>query len=312
MIMVKRMAIVDCGTNTFNILIAEQKESAQWEILFSNKWPVKIGEGGFENQQITHSRMAKGLDALQYYHSIVQAYQVSNVHVFATSALRDAKNTSVFQSHVKRLTQWDIAVIDGDEEAQLIYEGVQQTMDLHETPTLLMDIGGGSTEFIITNKDGVVFKQSTQLGISRIFEQVPMMDRPQKNELNAIKRIFDSDTQALREALVKYPCTRLVGASGSFDTLLELYYYTSKKEKVWLQHQAQEIPITSFASIYMFMMGSSYEDRLKHPAIPNLRVQFMPIAMYLIKLVLDLQQFEQIFRSPYALKEGVLRRFQAL
>lgn len=306
----ERMAIVDCGTNTFNILIAEQSENGSWETLFSNKWPVKIGEGGFESQQITHSRMAKGLDALHYYHSIVQAYQVTNVHVFATSALRDAKNTDVFQSHVKRLTQWDIAVIDGEEEAQLIYEGVQQTMDLHETPTLLMDIGGGSTEFIITNKDGIVFKQSTQLGISRIFEQVPMMDRPQKNELNAIKKIFEADTRTLREALVKFPCNRLVGASGSFDTLLELYYYTNKLDKVWSHHQAQEIPITSFASIYMFMMGSSYEDRLKHPAIPNLRVQFMPIAMYLIKLVLDLQPFQEIYRSPYALKEGVLKRLQ--
>jgi hypothetical protein len=60
----------------------------------------------------------------------------------------------------------------------------------------------------------------------------------------------------------------------------------------------------------MFMMGSSYEDRLKHPAIPNLRVQFMPIAIYLMKLVLELQSFNQIYRSPYALKEGVLQRLQ--
>ncbi len=305
-----RLAIVDCGTNTFNILIAEQSENGIWEILFSNKWPVKIGEGGFADRKITVSRMAKGLDALHYYHSIIQAYQVSKVHVFATSALRDAQNTNVFKSYVKRLTQWDIAVIDGNEEAQLIYEGVQQTIDLHASPTLLMDIGGGSTEFIITTENGIVFKHSTQLGISRIFEKVPMFDRPQKNDLNAVKRIFDEEITLIREALNKYPCKRLVGASGSFDTLLELYFYTTKKDKVWLQDKAQEIPMESFASIYMFLMGSSYEDRLKHPAIPNLRVQFMPIAMYLIKLVLDIQPFDQIFRSPYALKEGVLKRLQ--
>ena len=308
--MSKRMAIVDCGTNTFNILIAEQSDKGDWETLFSNKWPVKIGEGGFEDQLITDARMAKGLDALHYYYSIVQAFQVEKVHVFATSALRDARNTDVFKAHVKSLTNWDISVIDGDEEAQLIYEGVQQTMDLHEVPTLLMDIGGGSTEFIITTAEGIVYKQSTQLGISRIFEQVPMMDRAHKNQLNQIKKIFDADTNELKNALVKYPCERLVGASGSFDTLLELYYYTSKKDKIWLSHEAQEIPIEAFASIYMFMMGSSYEDRLKHPAIPNLRVQFMPIAIYLMKLVLELQSFNQIYRSPYALKEGVLQRLQ--
>jgi exopolyphosphatase/guanosine-5'-triphosphate,3'-diphosphate pyrophosphatase len=307
----QRMAIVDCGTNTFNILIAEQSDKGDWETLFSNKWPVKIGEGGFEDRQITDARMAKGLDALHYYYSIVQAYQVGKVHVFATSALRDARNTDVFKSHVKSLTNWDISVIDGDEEAQLIYEGVQQTMDLHEVPTLLMDIGGGSTEFIITTAEGIVFKQSTQLGISRIFEQVPLMDRAQKSELNQIKQIFDLDTKELKDALTRYPCQRLVGASGSFDTLLELYYYTNKKEKIWSNHSAQEIPVEAFASIYMFMMGSSYADRLKHPAIPNLRVQFMPIAVYLMKLVLDLQPFNQIYRSPYALKEGVLKRLQS-
>ncbi len=308
--MSKRMAIVDCGTNTFNILIAAQSDQGAWETLFSNKWPVKIGEGGFKEKQITPDRMAKGLDALHYYHSIARAYQVDKVHVFATSALRDANNTDVFLKHVKALTNWDIAVIDGNEEAQLIYEGVQQTMDLHEEPTLLMDIGGGSTEFIITTADGIVFKQSTQLGISRIFEQVPMMDRAQKQQLNQIKQIFDAATEPLKQALQQYPCKRLVGASGSFDTLLELYFYTTKKEKVWLQHLAQEIPMESFASLYLFMMGSTYEERLKHPAIPNLRVQFMPIAIYLMKLVLDIQSFDKIYRSPYALKEGVLKRLQ--
>ena len=136
------------------------------------------------------------------------------------------------------------------------------------------------------------------------------MHRAQKNQLNQIKQIFDTDTTELKNALANYPCERLVGASGSFDTLLELYYYTNKKEKIWLTHEAQEIPIDTFASIYMFMMGSSYEDRLKHPAIPNLRVQFMPIAIYLMKLVLDLQPFNQIYRSPYALKEGVMQRLQ--
>lgn len=304
------MAIVDCGTNTFNILIAEQSDNGAWETLFSNKWPVKIGEGGFKEKRITADRMAKGLDALHYYYSIVQSYQVEKVHVFATSALRDADNTDVFLQHVKALTNWDIAVIDGNEEAQLIYEGVQQTLDLHQEPTLLMDIGGGSTEFIITTPSGIVFRQSTQLGISRIFEQVPMMDRAQKVQLNQIKQLFDEATGPLKEALKQYPCTRLVGASGSFDTLLELYYYTKKKEKIWLQHEAQEIPMDSFASIYLFMMGSTYEERLKHPAIPNLRVQFMPIAIYLMKLVMDIQPFERIYRSPYALKEGVLKRLQ--
>jgi exopolyphosphatase/guanosine-5'-triphosphate,3'-diphosphate pyrophosphatase len=297
--------IVDCGTNTFNLLIGKLVGD-QWELLFSNKMPVKIGSGGFESQQIMPDRMARGLDVVDHYQRVCKNFGVRDVYVFATSALRDAENAKEFVQKVKFKNGWTVNIISGDEEAALIFEGVRKTKELSNDSALIMDIGGGSTEFIIVQKGKDVWKRSYPLGVSRLFERIQPQSRISQQDLQALKKILQETTTDLSEALQKLPCDILIGSSGSFDTLLALYNHSIKNGDELNEDICQEIPMGAFSSIHMQMMGSTLEERLKNPAIPTIRAEYMPLSTYLVRFVLEMHPFKSVWRSPYALKEGVI------
>ena len=143
-----KTAIIDLGTNTFNLLIVEGDQT-----LFKTKIAVKLGEGGITNNFIAEEPYRRGLAALKKHIETIKHYKVERTLAFATSAIRSATNGAVFVKEVKKKLGLNIEVIDGNKEAELIYLGVQQALDLGQENNLIMDIGGGSTEFIICNKN---------------------------------------------------------------------------------------------------------------------------------------------------------------
>jgi exopolyphosphatase/guanosine-5'-triphosphate,3'-diphosphate pyrophosphatase len=302
----KRLAIIDCGTNTFNLLVVDHHET-NWELVFSNKMPVKIGSGGFEEALITESRMVRALDVLVHYQQIVKMLSVEEVRVVATSAVRDASNKEKFTQLVRKYTGWEVAVISGDGEATLIYEGVKHSGDLGADPVLIMDIGGGSTEWIIANNETIFWKKSYPLGVSRLFEKLAPEERLSRENMNELRKILDHQLSDLKTALKDFPCQHLVGASGSFDTLLDIFLSANAEPVNFPNPNLQEIPLSAFPAIHIWLMGSTLKERMNHPAIPTIRAEYMPVSSFLIKYVLDMCNCSKIFRSAFALKEGLIQ-----
>ncbi|MFM9985623.1 MAG: hypothetical protein ACKVOK_10355 [Flavobacteriales bacterium] len=302
-----RHAIIDCGTNTFNLLVADTSDSG-WNVVFQNKLPVKLGAGGFANHEIMPSRFVRGLDALFCHKHNILNFECHHVHVFATSAIREAGNGSDFVANAKTLFDFDIKVIDGEREAELIYKGVSRTIDLGDKPSLIMDIGGGSTEFIIADRTGVYWKKSFLLGVSRLHERISPSARMSSDEVNTLHDLLDEELKPLKEALDQYEVTRLIGSSGSFDTLFELYV-EGTNQKNFVHQLSNEIPLETFPGIHAWLMGSTFEERMKHPVIPAIRAEYMPLASFLVYYVLGMKKFEKLYHSAYSLKEGAMVEF---
>jgi exopolyphosphatase/guanosine-5'-triphosphate,3'-diphosphate pyrophosphatase len=301
-----RVGIIDCGTNTFNLLVAEVTEDNVWSVLFENKIPVKLGAGGFEKKTIVPSRFIRGLDALHCHANNMRNFEVSKAFAFATSAVREAENGNDFVKVAKEQTGISIDVIDGQKEAELIWKGIRQTIDLGDSPALIMDIGGGSTEFIIANNSTIFWKKSYLLGVSRLHEKINPSDRINHDEVGRLRKILEREFVDLKAALAEHPCQWIVGSSGSFDTLTAMYQYNSKQLNTAHFELCNEIPMDAFPSIHQWLMGSTYAERLKHKAIPSVRAEYMPLASYMVKYVLELQSFNKMYHSAYALKEGAI------
>jgi len=302
-----RIAVVDCGSNTFNLLVADAN-AAGWTTVFKNKLPVKLGAGGYDSHQILESRFIRGLDALLSYRHTMDNYGVQKVYAFATSALRDATNGTDFIQKADQLFAIPIHLIDGNREAELIFGGVQQAVALDSHNSLIMDIGGGSTEFIIGNKDGIVWKKSYQLGVSRLHDQIQPGDRMNHDSTSHLRKILVDSLGELKEALAQYPCKRLIGSSGSFDTLLDLFRHAAREVDISRKPDlSNEIPLTAFPAIHAWLMGSTYQQRMSHAAIPAIRAELMPLSSYLVKYVLELHSFDKLMHSAYALKEGAMQ-----
>jgi exopolyphosphatase/guanosine-5'-triphosphate,3'-diphosphate pyrophosphatase len=146
-------AVIDIGTNTFNLLIAEHS-FGDIKVVYSTKRAVAIGMGGITKGIITPSAIERALIALHEFEKIINEHMVSEVRLIATAAVREATNASDFTERVKENLGRTIEVIDGAEEAQFIYKGVCLCHEFNE-PSMIMDIGGGSTEFIEADINGI-------------------------------------------------------------------------------------------------------------------------------------------------------------
>jgi exopolyphosphatase/guanosine-5'-triphosphate,3'-diphosphate pyrophosphatase len=139
-----KIAILDLGTNTFNLLIAETPDDKELKIIHSSKHPVKLGKGGITRKIITEDAFARGLSAIDNQYEIINQFNVEKVYAFATSAIRDAGNGKDFIRKVKDRFSLYVNIIPGEREAELIYKGVRLSYNPGDKKVLILDIGGGS------------------------------------------------------------------------------------------------------------------------------------------------------------------------
>ena len=296
-----KTAIIDLGTNTFNLLIVEGKET-----LFKTKIAVKLGEGGITKGFIAEAPFQRGLAALQAHLQTITKYEVEQTLAFATSAIRSASNRQAFVQSAKEQLGLDIQVIDGDREAELIYWGVRKALDLGINHKLIMDIGGGSTEFIICNKNEIFWKQSFQLGAARLLDKFQPKDPINTKDITDLENYLEAELLPLWKALEKHPCATLVGSSGSFDTLSEViahqfYDIANLKEKT-----TYDFKLSDYHWLHEYLLNSTLQERLSTPGMIPMRADMIVIGSIFINYLLNRQQISEMKLSTYALKEGVL------
>lgn len=302
-----RVAIIDLGTNTFNLLITEV-EGSSYRILTESKYPAKLGEGGIHKATITAEAMKRGIEALTAHLITISEYQVESIFCFATSAIRSATNGGDFVRRVKQELGLTIRVIPGDEEAQTIFDGIKQVVPLDNFYSLIMDIGGGSVEFIIANRNGIVWKDSYNIGTARILEQFKPSDPIIDKEVAKIKEYIGAKLKPLFEAVEKFPIYKVVGSSGSFDTLAAMI---AKKE----------YPLLDITKIINFKMSREYlsdlhellkkSDSHTRRALPGMdpsRVENIVPASIMIQTVLAHVKPEEVWQCSFALKEGAIQQ----
>ena len=131
----KHIGVIDLGTNTFNLLIAEINEN-DYTVFYKKKLAVKLGEGGISKNFIAPEAFKRGIEALKNYKSILDTKSVTTYHAVATSAIRSASNGQFFITTAFKEVGIHIEIVDGNKEAELIYKGVKQAIYLGEKPKL--------------------------------------------------------------------------------------------------------------------------------------------------------------------------------
>jgi exopolyphosphatase/guanosine-5'-triphosphate,3'-diphosphate pyrophosphatase len=217
-----RLAIIDCGTNTFNMLIVDTKSDGSYTRVHNTRIPVKLGENAINKGFIAPAPFERGINALVTFNLLIKEHEVEKVLALATSAIRDASNCEEFVNAAKTRGGIDIEVIDGDREAELIYLGNREAVDLGNTVSLIMDIGGGSTEYILATKDEILWKRSFNLGAARLLERFEPSDPITEREETEIRGFLGQQLQPVFDAVKKYPPKELIGSSGAFDSVIEM------------------------------------------------------------------------------------------
>lgn len=302
-----RLGIIDLGTNTFHLLIIEKSRGIA-PPLFHHSQAARIGEGGINQKTITAAATERALAVLRYFRQQLTEYGVApdNTFAFGTSAIRNAQNGDCFCQIVREQTSIDIQVIDGEQEARYIYYGVRAALDLGAEPSLIMDIGGGSVEFIIGNQEQIFWKQSFEIGGQRLMEKFMRTDPLSGIDRKRLYNYFDEQLIPLANAIHQYAPTSLVGSSGSFDTLVAMDF--QNRTGAWPDplQTGFDLPLDEFYRSYEQLLTLNREERLALPGMIPLRVNMIVVAVCLIDYVLRTHRINRLRVSTYALKEGVL------
>lgn len=297
--------IVDCGTNTFNLLVAALNSDG-YEILHASKIPVRIGKGGLNQGHILPEAEERAMEALRKHKQTAQTYGAETMHIFATSALRNAANGKDIALRARQELGLDIHIISGLEEAALIYRGVCSSGALSSKNALIMDIGGGSCEFIYGNAGGFSFAQSFEIGVSRLVDRFTLSDPALPGETEAIATYLNQTLEPLYQAVKADDPLILVGSSGTFDTFKDMYlalHPGSNAGKPYL-----DLPSAEFARMYTQITGSTLAQRLQIPGMAAFRAEMMVASVVAVNTIMEHYDFPLIRTCAYSMKEGILQQ----
>ena len=301
-----KVAVIDLGTNTFNLLIAESVDNGNFKILYNTKIAVKLGEKRIGDGEIIPAAYQRGVNAIEKHYKTIGEYNVDLIKAFGTSALRTAKNGADFLSEIKAKTNIDVEIITGDREAELICKGVSQTYRLSDEPIVILDIGGGSNEFIIADNKGILWKKSYPLGIARLIQRFAPENPLTDIQVNAVNTFLSTELEDLFVQLKKHEITTLVGASGSFETFTAMIAeidWVSESTKV-----PKSVPITlpDFEILYNRLIFSTTEEREQMKGLEPMRIEMIVLAVLFVKFVIAKSGIVNMFQSNFALKEGAV------
>ena len=298
--LLKRVASIDIGTNTILLLIAEA-EGEKISPLFEAETVVRLGEGVQQNGILTEEAMNRGIQTLSHYLGRSQAMKVQKIFAAGTSALREAKNSAEFLRLAKEKLNLSIEVISGEEEAQLSFLAVAKDLRGAKEPILVVDVGGGSTEFILGKGNQIGQWTSLPLGSVRFTEQFLYSDPVQEEEWNMMEK-------KIRELLVKIPHSQeplsMVAVGGTATTLASveqgLKEFTAEKiHHFILKKEALRNQLILYRS-------KTIEERKEIPGLPAARADVILAGGAILNLAMEEVNCPSVLISCQGVRYGLL------
>lgn len=300
----RHVAIIDLGTNTFHLLVSKLTENGGYSQHYKKQVHTQLGQEGLENG-IHPEAYARGLAALRDFKVLIEQLGIKDVVACGTSALRTASNGQLFRKEGERALGHPIRILSGKEEACIIYKGVERTTTNLEQPVLVMDIGGGSIEFIIGRGSEVLWNASYELGGLRMAKKFHLSNPMEMDMLQNLENHFRAKTTGLQEAIREFNPKVLVGAAGSFETVAKIAYFTLLNKEFPANDLAVNISPAHFNEIASRIQSSTMDDIREIPGMADFRVKLITVSLTMAKEVVRMGGFKKIVYSDYSLKEGL-------
>lgn len=299
------LAAIDIGTNSVHMVVARMSPDGRFEVVTRHKEMVRLGESGDDHlKELTPEAIERGVAALKRCRSVIDTYGAP-VAAVATSAVREAENRNEFLRRARREAGIDVEVIAGHEEARLIHLGVLQALPLYDTPLLLCDIGGGSTELLIGHRGDVLASRSFKLGSIRMTRRFfDDGETTRRSVEKARKFVRSAITPFVREARV-HRFEVVVGSSGTFECLLDM---AQAAEGVEVQSTNGAVLSRSelAAVLDRLIEAGTAEVRSQIPGMDKGRADIIVGGAIIFEQVMEAMSIDSMMLSEYALREGVL------
>jgi len=301
----QRFAFIDIGTNTILCLIAEIKNDGSFDVFDDLAEITRLGQGVHQTGRISPEGEERSLKVLQRYLERCKRLNVEKIIAVGTSALRDARNSAEVRARFEVQLGLDVRVISGDEEAEYAFLAVQQGLPLNRRELLVVDVGGGSTEFVRGNAAGVVEAISIGVGSVRLTEQFLRSDPVQTEECEKMAIAIEKELTRLPNQWLKDDSIlTLVGIAGTFTTLSAV-----EKKLVCYTHgevHGSRLTLSEVRRQVALFQGKTIMERKAIPGLEPKRADVILAGACLIERIMTLFHSERVIVSDHGVRYGLL------
>lgn len=298
------LAGIDIGTLTCRLLIAELAPSGTLREVRSDRRILRLGQGVDRDRMLRGDAMARVAETLKEWCTLMEGYQLDASIAVATSAVRDAGNREEFVRLIHRQTGLEIQILSGEEEARRTILGIRSGLPAGVSDVLALDIGGGSTEFILDRPGQTPMMRSVDIGVVRLCERLLRHDPPTSEEIHQAREWVRAETVAAVGEMTLPVGLTFVGTAGTITSLAAM---------------AQQLPTYEPARIHNYRLARSVVEELEStllartkservglPGLEANREEVIAAGAIILRTVMETVRIPSLLVSDLGLREGVL------
>ena len=305
-----RRAVIDVGTNSVKLLLAEVDEE-NIQPLLERSTQTRLGQSFYETHLLQPKAIEQTAQAVTAFAALASEWQPATTRLIATSAARDAKNQEQLISALQDESGLKVEIISGEEEAELVFRGIATDQNLHGHPLLILDVGGGSTEFILGSGCHHSFRKSFPLGGVRLLEKLRPHDPPTAADQSACRHWLKTflDEQITRQlpdllSLKSSSQTQLVGTGGTATILARMQKQLTDFDRA--QIEGTRINHAQIVQWMAQLWSLSVAERRMIPGIPSNRADIILMGMAIYEALMEHFHFTELYVSTRGLRFGAL------
>jgi len=299
-----RLAGVDIGTLTCRLLIADLQPNGRLIEVRSERRILRLGEAVDLTKQLSVAAMDRVLCCLKEWRGLIDAARVEATAVVATSAVRDAGNRNEFLDRVKREAGFEVELISGEEEARRTMLGIRSGLPHGVTDVLALDIGGGSTEFILDHPGQKPVVHSIDVGVVRLCERLLHHDPPTVEELRQAREWIARETEIAVAGMGNYQTATFVGTAGTITSLAAMAQKLPTYEPARIHNYRLQLDIIQ--ELEQTLLSRKQTDRTGLPGLEKGREEVIAAGAIIIRTVMETLGMSAVLVSDLGLREGVL------
>jgi exopolyphosphatase / guanosine-5'-triphosphate,3'-diphosphate pyrophosphatase len=297
-----RLAAVDVGSNSIHMVIAQADPDGGVTTLWRMKETVGLGRISFPSRKLSADAMDRAFKALERFQQAARQRNCEKLIAVATSAVREATNGGEFVERVRRQLGFFLKVVSAREEARLIYLAVRHAMPLDNKPHLIIDIGGGSVEFIVGDETKAALLESRKLGAARMTAQCIKSDPITEDERRKVQRVYDRELAPLVASIQKLKPVSCIGTSGTLENIAAMCARGETGNGTGLG----VIERAPFMKLLDQLVSSRSEERSRIRGLDAGRKDQIVAGALLVGELFKRLNLKKIELCPAALREGIL------
>jgi exopolyphosphatase/guanosine-5'-triphosphate,3'-diphosphate pyrophosphatase len=299
-----RIAALDLGSNSFHLLVVQAHPDGSFETLVREKEMLRLGDVVSREGRITDLAAEQVIDSIRRLRSLAEAAGAEEIVACATSAMREADNSSAIVDRIEARTGVRVDVISGKEEARLIFAAVRSSVVMDPGPALCLDLGGGSLELMVGDRAGMLWSASVKLGVARLTAELVRHDPLEAEDVRRLRRRITAVLAPLASEVAEFQPQMLVGTSGTLCDLARMA--AARTGPVPESVNQLTVRKKELSIVHERLLAIPAAARTRLPGLEAKRADIVPAGSVLLMTAMELFGMDRLTVGDWALREGIV------